>query len=182
VASPDSPNNDPLERAREAALALLSRREHSRRELARKLRRKGHSRDDIEALLSRLEEAGLVSDERYARLFVTDKLAVNPLGRRRIVRELLLKGIDAQAAGRAVDEVYRDREIDERGLAERLARKRAASLRALGPAAARRRLAGYLARRGFESGVVADVIREVLGRAPVSGVAPQTDEPEKWEP
>jgi regulatory protein len=166
VASPDSPPDDPLSEVREAALALLSRREHSRRELARKLRRKGHSRDHIEVVLTRLEEVGLVSDERYARLFVTDKLAVRPLGRRRIVQGLRLKGIAAEAAGRALEDVYRDREVDDRSLAESLAKKRAARLSGVEPPAVRRRLAGFLARRGFDAGVVADTVRRVLGEGP----------------
>ncbi len=178
MASPDPSYNDPLAQVREAALALLSRRDHSRRELARKLRRKGHSREQIEAVLARLEEAGLVSDERYARLFVADKLAVGPLGRRSIVQGLRLKGIGVEAAGRALEEVYRDREVDDRNLAEGLARKRAGRLCMLEPAVARRRLAGLLARRGFDASVVADVIRDVLGAASASGEAPDLDDSE----
>jgi regulatory protein len=166
VASTVSPHNDPLALVREAALALLSRREHSRRELARKLRRKGHSRDQIEVVLTRLEEVGLVSDERYARLFVTDTLAVRPLGRRRIVQGLRLKGIEPEAAGRALEEVYRDRAVDDRSLAEDLARRRAGRLQTLEPTAARRRLAGFLARRGFDAVIVADTLRRVLRERP----------------
>jgi regulatory protein len=157
---------DPLEAIREAALGLLSSREHSRRELLRKLRRKGHSQDHIETIVGRLEAAGLVSDERYARLFVTDRLAIHPLGRRRIVMELRRRGIEAEAASRAVDEVYREGEVDEGVVAERLARRRAVRLEGVDPAAARRRLAGYLARRGFAPEIVTEAIRRVSGRPP----------------
>jgi regulatory protein len=163
VSSPESPHADPLSEVHEAALALLSRREHSRRELARKLRRKGYSRDLIDGVLTRLEEVGLVSDERYARLFVTDKLAVRPLGRRRIVQGLRRKGVEAELADRALEEVYRDREVDDRTLAETLARKRVDRLVDLDPAVARRRLSGFLARRGFDAAVVVETVRRVLG-------------------
>ncbi len=114
--------------------------------------------------MGRLEAAGLVSDERYARLFVTDRLAIHPLGRRRIVMELGRRGIGAEAAARAVDEVYQAGELDERSVAERLARRRAVRLKDVDPAAARRRLAGYLARRGFAPEIVAEAVRRVAGR------------------
>ena len=162
MSSPESPQADPLSEVREAALALLSRREHSRRELARKLRRKGYSRDQIESVLGRLEEVGLVSDERYARLFVMDKLAVRPLGRRRIVQGLRRKGVEGELADRAIDAVYHDREVDDRTLAETLARKRAERLVGLDAAVARRRLSGFLARRGFDAAVVVETVRRVL--------------------
>jgi regulatory protein len=161
--SPGTATGDPLEAVREAALGLLSSREHSRRDLVRKLRRKGHSQDHIETIVGRLEAAGLVSDERYARLFVTDRLAIHPLGRRRIVMELRRRGIGAEAAARAVDEVYQEGEVDERVVAERLARRRAIRLQDVDPAAARRRLAGYLARRGFAPEIVAEAVQRASG-------------------
>ena len=146
----------------QAALDLLTRREHSRRELARKLRRKGHSSEAIEAVLDRLEAAGLVSDERYARLYVRDRLAVNPQGKRRIVRGLLAKGIAPELASTAVEEVYASEDVSDRASAEALARRRLRALADLDPLARRRRLSGYLARRGFDSGTVGEVLSEVL--------------------
>jgi len=52
---------------------------------------------------------------------------------------------------------------DSLAIARKLAQKKAASLRRLDPMVARRRLAGMLARRGFEYDVVKPVIDEVLG-------------------
>jgi regulatory protein len=150
------------EEVHDSALGLLSQREYSRHELARKLRRKGHSRDAISAVLDRLEAAGLVSDERYARLYVRDRLAVNPQGRHRIVRGLRAKGIAPELASAAVEEVYAREEVSDRASAEALARKRLRALADLDPLARRRRLSGYLARRGFDSGTVGEVLSEVL--------------------
>lgn len=150
------------EEAHQSALDLLSRREHSRRELARKLRRKGYGRDDIEGALERLEGAGLLSDARYARLFVTDRLAVNPQGTWRLVRGLRDKGVRADLAVQAVEEIYAERGLTDREVAESLARKRLPLLEALDPATTQRRLAGYLARRGFKGSVVGDVVADVM--------------------
>ena len=92
---------------RERALRLLARREHSRAELARKLRPNVAPEDDLEALLDDLSKRKQLSDERYA-----DSRA-NTLSRKfgsaRIVQELRAKGLDkglaesAAAAARATE-------------------------------------------------------------------------------
>jgi regulatory protein len=150
----------------QVALDILGRREHARRELARRLRRRGFSREAIDSELNRLEGAGLVSDERYARLFVRDRLAVNPQGRRRILGGLRAKGIGSEVAAAAIDEVYRDRGISETEAAERLARKRVSLMGDDDPVARRRRLAGYLARRGFAPDAVSAALRSALEALP----------------
>lgn len=53
-----------------AAVRLLARREHSTRDLTRKLQGKGHSRDAVERVVTRLTDKKLVSDERFAASFV----------------------------------------------------------------------------------------------------------------
>lgn len=59
----------------QAAVRLLSRREHSTRELREKLIRKGWPREITEPVLSRLQEDGLQSDERFAESFVRSRVA-----------------------------------------------------------------------------------------------------------
>lgn len=54
---------------------------------------------------------------------------------------------------------------DEEALAAAQAAARVRRLRGLPPAVARRRLAAWLQRRGFEDAVVARAVRAVLGRA-----------------
>lgn len=150
----------------QVALDVITRREHARRELARRLRRRGFSREAIDEELNRLEAAGLVSDERYARLFVRDRLSVNPQGRRRILSGLRAKGIGSDVAAAAIDEVYIERGISDAEAAEQLARRRLALMRDDDPAAQRRRLGGYLARRGFAPDAVAGALRSSLGAPP----------------
>jgi regulatory protein len=53
-----------------AAVRLLGRREHSTRELKRKLAGKGHAQDAVERIVDKLAEKDLVSDERFATNFV----------------------------------------------------------------------------------------------------------------
>jgi regulatory protein len=53
-----------------AAVRLLARREHSTRDLTRKLQGKGHSADVVERVVTKLSDKKLVSDERFAASFV----------------------------------------------------------------------------------------------------------------
>jgi regulatory protein len=56
----------PARSAAEAALALLARREHSRRELERKLGERGYPADQIKGALDAASRDGYLSDERAA--------------------------------------------------------------------------------------------------------------------
>ena len=81
------------------ALRLLSMREHSRAELARKLR----SAEDgatLNALLDRLEEIDLLSDARFAESFVRSRQA--RIGTQRLRRELKLRGVAEEVAEAAL--------------------------------------------------------------------------------
>jgi regulatory protein len=81
---------------REHALRLLSRREHSRAELARKLRgfESGVDPAEVETLLDELAARKLLSDERYAegRAHVLSK----KYGASRVAHELRSKGVSAE--------------------------------------------------------------------------------------
>ena len=57
-------------RLRAKALDLLSRRDHSEKELEDKLRSRGGKEDDVAQLLVSLRDIGLLDDRRYARSFL----------------------------------------------------------------------------------------------------------------
>jgi regulatory protein len=94
---------------RERALGLLARREHSRAELARKLRPHVVAEDDLDALLDDLARRKQLSEERYA------ESRANALSRKfgaaRIAQELRAKGVDKELAGRAA-EAARSTEVE----------------------------------------------------------------------
>ena len=99
---------------RDRALRLLGQREHSRAELARKLRdsvaRAGSTADDDDAImaeLDRLAELGLQSDARFAESWVRSHAARH--GTRRLRHDLQARGvarelIDAALSGDATGE------------------------------------------------------------------------------
>ncbi|MDF2696614.1 MAG: Regulatory protein recX [Labilithrix sp.] len=147
-------------RVREAALGLIAHRARTRQELARKLRRKGFRAERIDACLSRLEEKGLMDDAAVAAAVVRDRLRHRPRGEARLVSELRAKGIERDVASATIAQVFADEEVSDTALAREaaaawLSRQRASVRDALGDRGsldrdkARRRLYGYLARRGF---------------------------------
>lgn len=74
------------------AMDLLSRREHSRRELLDKLKLREFVGEEVEAYLDRLAERGLQSDERFAQSYLRMRVMAG-YGPRRIQQELKQRGI-----------------------------------------------------------------------------------------
>lgn len=85
-------NNKP--KLRECSLRILTRREHSVKELRDKLISKGFEALDVARELETLARLNLQSDERFAQNFVTTKLHAG-WGPKRIEQELSAKGVDA---------------------------------------------------------------------------------------
>lgn len=148
--------------AREAALSLLAHRPRTESELRQRLLRKGFPAAPVDFVLDDLRAQGLLDDAAFAEMFTRDRVRLNPRGRRRVVQELRGRGVEAGMAAAAVDGVMHEEAVDEGALAREAARRwRARSGEE--PGRARRRLAGYLARRGFGSDVVREVVEELLG-------------------
>jgi regulatory protein len=148
-------------KAREAALRLLSFRPRSALELRRRLREKGYPDDVAETCVQRLVDAGLVQDAEFAGALVRDRLRFRPQGRRRMLQELRSKGVDETTAREAMQDAIAAEATSELELARTAARKwrpRSGEPRD----AARRRLYGLLARRGFEPDAIREVIDEQL--------------------
>lgn len=61
--------------AETAALRLIARAEQSRLRLAAKLQQKGHDSAAVRAVISRLLDRGLLSDERYSERWVRSRLS-----------------------------------------------------------------------------------------------------------
>ena len=121
---------------RERAMRLLARREHSRAELAGKLRTHVHPGEDLEELLEDLSRRRLLSDERYAESRA--HALSRKYGAARIAHELRAKGLDkglAEQTAKAAraTEVERAREVWRRKfrVAPRTREERARQMRFL---------------------------------------------------
>lgn len=134
------------------AVALLSRREHSRVELARKLRRHLEADDpaELERVLDRLQQQGLLSDARFAAGFVRQRSS--RYGDLRLSRDLRERGVPAAEADAAMATL--DGTEAERALAAWSRRFDALPT----DAAERGRQGRYLQARGFSIDVIVRVL------------------------
>ncbi|WP_018950018.1 regulatory protein RecX [Thioalkalivibrio sp. ALMg11] len=134
------------EAALEAGLRLLIRREHSGRELARKLGERGFERDAVDAALERARQLDYLSDTRYAD-FMARHRTEQGYGEQRIRAELAHNGIGNDTVNAAIDALEIDWIDQARGQLERHFRH---------PPETREDEARYLrhlAGRGFPGGV-----------------------------
>lgn len=129
------------------ALGLLARREHSRKELSRKLTSRGLDAGDVKAAVDRLAGEGWQNDTRFAESLVRSR-AASGYGPLRIRAELATHGLDREDIARAMDTFEGDWAETARDLVRR---RFGASLDDL---AARRKAADFLLRRGFDGASV----------------------------
>jgi regulatory protein len=149
--------------AREAALNLLAVRARSAAELIRRLRMKGYEPELAAEVVERMREVGMIDDAAFAGMLVRDRVRLRPQGTRRLENELRAKGVDSEIARDAIRETLEGEGTDDHELALRAAEKwkpRAGEE----PDRARRRLHGYLARRGFGGETIREVMDQVLPR------------------
>lgn len=151
-----------LAEAVNAALSCLAYRPRSRVELQRHLRRKGHAEGPVQAAISRCERLGYIDDGAFALSFVRDRIRLRPSGRRRLLSELRSRGISGEDADAALDEAFREFGFSERDLLRQSAARRVRALQSVERSTARRRLTGYLLRRGFAGADVRSIVDELL--------------------
>ena len=143
---------DDAERAYFRSLRYLSYRPRSEREIRQYLVGKEFGEPAIESALERLGRVHLVDDGAFARLWVENREALRPKGPWALRGELRQKGI----ADEIISDVLED--LDEEASAIKASEKGARRLSALDEGIFRRRLFGYLQRRGFGY----DVCRKVV--------------------
>ena len=143
-----------------AALRLLSARPRSVRELRDRLRQKKFPQGEITVVLADLERAGLLDDGRFARMLIRDTMIFRPSAKRVLKQKLLRHGISRSVADEALQDTLTD--ASEMEGAEEAARKYLGGRVGprTSPAITRRRLAGFLMRRGYNW----DQIRPLLAR------------------
>lgn len=83
---------------------LLSRREHSRVELQRKLLLRGAEVDEIQPVLEKLAQDNLLSDSRFAECYVRAR-AAKGYGPQRIRLELAERGVQETLIDKALTEL-----------------------------------------------------------------------------
>jgi regulatory protein len=149
-----------VEAAYRTALRSIERRSFARADLGRRLLRKGHAHEAVEAALARAVEHGLLDDAAFAANYVETRSA-RGRGPLRLTRDLMVMGVERGIVDRAV--AAHVRASDGNGdVPLALASKRAAQLRDLPRHVKRRRVLAYLARRGFSGREVSEMVGKLV--------------------
>ena len=136
------------------ALALantfLGYRPRATAEVRRRLRQAHFDEMIIESAVASLTAQGLLDDQRFASLWVENRSSFSPRSSRALEMELRRKGVERESIAGALAESA----CDDQALAVEAGRKRLRAFATSDEAEFRRRMVGYLARRGFDHGTV----------------------------
>jgi regulatory protein len=142
------------QRAKNVLLYQLSRSMKTRFQLSEILKNREIPSEIAEQVLDRFTEAQLINDDAFAGAYVRTRLENGRSGSA-IKMELRRKGVAQEIIEQHLSEI--DSEV-EQGIANQLAANRFARMTALEPEVRKRRLMGFLQRRGFSQSVASRAI------------------------
>ena len=146
---------DAVEVAFQRAVKFLNHRPRSESEVVARLRKQNTDESIIEEVLSRLRRGGLVDDRKFAQAWVENRAEFRPRSIYALRVELRQKGVAEEVIEEALDG------LDEEKLAYQAASKQVRKYRDLEWEAFRKKLSGYLARRGFNYGIISSIVPKV---------------------
>ncbi|MCI3919500.1 RecX family transcriptional regulator [Paenibacillus sp. TRM 82003] len=153
------------------AIRWLGARPRTEKEVRMYLKRREYEDEVIDECVKRLAEQRYIDDERFSHALAEERLKLQGKGKQWIKQELLQKGVDKGTVQETIGSLDPE---DETEAAVKLARKRWRSLaKEEDSAAARRKLYGYLARRGYSASAVRAAVNAA---AEDEGATEETDE------
>ena len=154
-------------RARNVLLYQLGRSAKSKDQCRKILAKRGIDSEIAERILDRFEEAQIIDDEMFARVFTNSRVKTKGLAKSAIARELREKGVAQQVIDNALVELDSQSELAR---ATELAVNRVRRMAGLEREVILRRLSGFLARKGYSGDVVQSATRTALLEAVKSEV------------
>ncbi|SDC88669.1 regulatory protein [Paenibacillus sp. UNCCL117] len=141
-----------------SALRLLSSRLRSEYEIRERLKRKEFEAEVIDHVAARLKNEGYLNDEMFAEMLTKQRSESHKKGRHWIKQELQQKGIPKEHITNALEQVDEAVEVEA---AYQLASKRYRKDWEEDRLKARRKIAGFLQRRGYSGNVVSKVMAKM---------------------
>lgn len=145
------------------ALNMLAAQGRSSRDLRKRLIQKGEPAALVDLAIERLTTIGLLDDAQFARSLARSKAVGQGASKRRVQQEMFKRGVARDVADEAITEVFEEEAVDEGENAEAAARKKLRSLTGVDAETRRRRLYGFLARRGYAPDAIRETLEKVLG-------------------
>ena len=143
-------------KAQQIVFRLLKFRLRSEKELQRKLKEKKLPGPIIKQTIQYFKDLELIDDHKFAQQWTSSRLK-KPFGLNRIRLELKDKGIDVDIIDEALKSA--ENQYDELKIVTELAQYRASKHRNADPERIKRRIYGYLLRRGFSMNNIIKAIK-----------------------
>lgn len=141
-------------------LRILARRDHSRKELFDKARKKDPPKEIINSVLDELEEKGYLDDRSFARKFAADKSRLNNWGPAKIKAHLYKKGISDSAAEEGIDKAFEELDV-KKTLFKLVEKKRRRFVREENSLKRKKKIFDYLRRKGYRSESILKILDEL---------------------
>lgn len=148
-------SQEAVETAYQRALHFISYRPRSIQEVRVRLTKKEIEAAIIEAVIERLVSKNYLNDEEFAQTWVENRVAFKPRSRFALRGELIKKGISEEIIEAALASV------DDASLAYKAAESKARRFAKYDRDEFRKKLLGFLGRRGFSYAVAEEVCREL---------------------
>jgi len=154
--------------AKLAAERLVGTRMRSEKELRQRLKEKEFPPDIIDETIETFKRIRLLDDRAFAEAFVRDRMRMRPRAAAFLRRELRQRGIAADIIESVLEEQFE--EVSEEDVARRMAESYLRAHPRLETLVLKRRLAGYLQRKGFGAGLAYRIVQGVIdGDSDVDG-------------
>ena len=148
---------DELNFGKKIAFSFLNYKPRTEKEIRKKLKEKKISETSIEKVIIILKNLKYLDDSKYAKLYLEEKLAHNPKGKRVIAMKLAEKGINKEVIKSVIDTEYN--EDTETKKAKELLTKYLKKVRAKSEMDKRQKCYRFLLSRGFDYEIVKEVCK-----------------------
>jgi len=150
---------DEFDKAKQAAVNLLSYRPRSIKEVSRRLVHKGWNQDLADRVTGELVDKGYLNDEEFAAIFARDRAKNKCLGPIALKSELIKTGVAQKIIEQTIEAVYSQYPADE--LIQRLMKKRGIDLDVPLVMKEKQRFINLLKRKGFTWDQMESVVRNL---------------------
>jgi len=148
-----------MQKAFQHALRLLAGRDYSAVALRRKLVEREFSAEDSDAAVARLEEDGWINDQRFAERFAEHAVSSGKFYGIRLRQEMQRRGLPPEIIDQALRQITEDH--DQTAVLREIVAKRYPDFSfQTSDEKEKRKIIGYLQRRGYGFSSIIQVLRE----------------------
>jgi len=134
--------------------------ERCHKEVNQKLRDMGMIPDASDQIITHLIKENYLNEERFAQSYARGKFNIKKWGKNRIINELKFRGVSRFNIKNALKEIE---DVDYQETLDALVKKRLSQITETNLQKRKKKLADYLLYRGWESHLVYEKVKELIG-------------------